>query len=80
MEKQTFHLARHDGTVEEFYGTLEESAERSMQRHDRLQAYNVGQQLNALFDDIQAGVFGEQAKTGKFYNYVVELKQRFPKP
>ena len=80
MEKHTFYLAMHDGTVEEFYGTQEEMAARSMQRDQRLQAYNVGQQLNALFDDVEAGLFGEQAKTGKFYNYVLELKQRFPKP
>jgi hypothetical protein len=80
MEKHTFYLAKHDGTYEEFYGTLEESAARSMQRAQRLQAYDVGQQLNALFDDIESGVFGEQAKTGKFYNHIVELKQRFPKP
>lgn len=80
MEKHTFYLAKHDGTIEEFYGTLEESAARSQQRHDRLQAYNVGSQLNALFDDVEAGLYGEAAKTGKFYNYVMELKQRFPKP
>jgi hypothetical protein len=45
----------------------------------RLQAYHIGDQLNFLFDDIEAGLFGEQAKTGKFYACVLAVKAQFPK-
>jgi hypothetical protein len=46
----------------------------------RMSAYrDVGQQLNLLYDDIQADVFGEAAKTGKFAAYIQQLKQQFPK-
>jgi hypothetical protein len=74
------YLHRYDNTVDEFFGTDEEAALRTQQYQKRYTAYDIGQELNALFDDIESGLFGEQAKTGKFYNYVQELKQRFPKP
>lgn len=45
----------------------------------RMRAYQVDVQLNYLFDDIEAGLFGEEAKTGKFYEYVVNIKQSIPK-
>jgi hypothetical protein len=45
----------------------------------RLNAYKPGEQLNALYDDIQAGLFGEAAKTGKFCSYVESVKAAYPK-
>lgn len=52
---------------------------RVMLRHRR-EAYDLGQQLNLLYDDIQAGIFGEAAKTGKFAQYINEVKHKYPKP
>lgn len=46
----------------------------------RMLAYHVGEQLNFLYDDIQAGLFGEEAKTGQFAQYVKRIKNEFPKP
>ena len=37
-------------------------------------------QFSDLYDDIAAGVFGEAAKTGKFYTSLKEVKDSFPKP
>lgn len=45
----------------------------------RKYAYDLCQQLNYLYDDIQAGLFGETAKTGKFVEYLLEVKAQFPK-
>lgn len=46
----------------------------------RMQEYKIGQQLNLLYDDIQAGLFGEDAKQGKFCKYVESIKEAYPKP
>ena len=45
----------------------------------RIITYDIAQQLNFLFDDIQSGLFGEAAKTGKFAAYVQAIKTQFPK-
>ena len=45
----------------------------------RMQEYNIGHQLNLLVDDIQAGLFGEAAKSGKFIEYVMDIKEKHPK-
>jgi hypothetical protein len=45
----------------------------------RLKTYNLHQQLEHLYDDIQAGLFGEAAKTGKFCSYVESVKAAYPK-
>ena len=47
-------------------------------KQQRKQAYDIGQQLNFLYDDIQAGVFGESAKSGSFATYVKAIKEQFP--
>ena len=39
----------------------------------------VADQLDMLFKDIDAGLFGEQAKTGLFYNHIKNIKDRHPK-
>lgn len=46
----------------------------------RREAYDIGQQMNLLYDDIEAGRFGEAAKSGKFAAYVRAVKQANPKP
>lgn len=42
--------------------------------------YDVATQLDALWHDIDRGVFGEAAKTGEFFRYIQEIKQAIPKP
>lgn len=37
------------------------------------------QQMNWLYDDIKAGKFGEDAKTGKWYLHVKAVKDNYPK-
>lgn len=46
----------------------------------RHEAYDIGHELNLLWDDIEAGRLGEAAKQGSFAAYVRDIKQRFPKP
>lgn len=48
-------------------------------REKRKNSYDIAEQLGLIYDDIQAGVFGEDAKTGKFATYITQLKQQFPK-
>lgn len=45
----------------------------------RMEAYNIYHQLNLIVDDIESGIFGESAKTGKFMSYITEIKNKFPK-
>lgn len=45
----------------------------------RLKKYNLHFQLECLYNDIQAGLFGEAAKTGDFCRYVDSVKQAYPK-
>lgn len=50
-------------------------------RNKRQQMYGqIGSQLDLLFDDIEAGLFGEQAKTGKWYNHIKSVKSNIEKP
>ena len=41
---------------------------------------SIGHQLDCLYKDIQAGVFGETAKTGAFASLISSVKQQYPKP
>jgi hypothetical protein len=45
----------------------------------RLYAYDIEEQLNCLYDDVEAGLFGDAAKQGKFAAYVSAIKDQFPK-
>ena len=45
----------------------------------RMKMYNINEQLNCLYDDIQAGLFGEAAKTGSFVAYLDAVKSQYPK-
>ena len=45
----------------------------------RIKEYNISEQLNLLYDDINQGLFGEAAKTGKFFNYIKEIKEKYPR-
>ena len=37
-------------------------------------------QLENIWDDINDGLLGEDAKTGKFYNHIKLIKEEHPKP
>lgn len=47
--------------------------------YERMNEYDIHQQLNLLVDDITDGKFGEDAKSGKFYQYVINIKNKYPK-
>lgn len=50
-------------------------------RTEREKEYGVMQvQLNMLFDDIEAGKFGETAKTGSWYLHIKSVKDSITKP
>lgn len=50
-------------------------------RNERIRQYgSIQDQLDSLFDDIEAGLFGEQAKTGKWYNHIKSVKSNIEKP
>lgn len=50
-------------------------------RNQRQEKYgNIGEQLNLLFDDIEAGLFGDRAKTGQWYNHIKSIKDVVIKP
>lgn len=46
----------------------------------RMEAYNITHQLNLIVDDINSGFFGDAAKNGRFMSYIMEIKNKFPKP
>jgi hypothetical protein len=60
-----------------------------LQKLDQLTTWRVererdyghfGQQLNLLWDDIDQGLLGPQAKTGKWYQQIKSIKENNPKP
>jgi hypothetical protein len=40
---------------------------------------DIGQQLDLLYKDIQAGLFGDSARQGQFANFISSVKQQYPK-
>jgi hypothetical protein len=72
------HLIWDNGELKEVYGELHEVLEIDPVIR-RMMTYNLGEQLNLLVDDINAGLFGDAAKTGKFMTYINEVKTRHPK-
>lgn len=49
-------------------------------RNERKNLYVITTQLEKLYDDVDAGLFGEAAKTGEFYNFIKGIKDDIPKP
>lgn len=48
---------------------------------ERKQGYpDIRDQLDALWHDINNGLFGENAKTGLFFTTISEVKAKYPKP
>ena len=44
------------------------------------QVGDLSSQLEKLFNDIDAGKFGADAKTGEFYTFIKNIKDNNPKP
>lgn len=40
----------------------------------------INYQLDKLYHDINNGLFGENAKTGTWFNHVKNVKEKYPKP
>lgn len=55
-------------------------AELNEWRVKRQTLYVISFQLEKLYDDIDSGLFGEDAKTGQFYLYIKGIKDSIPKP
>lgn len=62
----------------EIANKLEEINEYNVRR--RVEYGFVEEQLGKLFNDIDAGLFGESAKTGEFYTHIKAVKDANPKP
>lgn len=41
---------------------------------------DLDSQLEMIWDDIDSGLFGEDVKSGNFYNHVKLIKENHPKP
>jgi hypothetical protein len=74
----TIHKIFRDGEIVEVEGEVHEIFNIPPVLR-RMSEYSIAEQLNLLVDDIQAGHFGEAAKTGQFMNYVRSIKERHPK-
>ena len=49
--------------------------------HARANEYQIlSEQLDMLFKDVDAGLFGENAKTGTWYKHIKTIKDANPKP
>jgi len=73
-----FKIYDSNKNITEVDGTLHDALSTHPQLM-RIKTYDVRQQLNLLYDDIEEGLFGEEAKTGKFASYIKSVKEQFPK-
>jgi hypothetical protein len=67
-----------DGRVVERAVPAEPQLDYAFTRHHNYGS--LGSQLDLLYKDIQAGLFGDPAKTGQFATYILAVKQQYPKP
>ena len=75
---RTMHTPWGDSV--EFTGTAEEHIAFQQAINARFDAYDIRQQLNLLADDVEAGLFGDAAMTGKFISYIRTIKAKYHKP
>jgi hypothetical protein len=60
---------------------IELLAELHFYENERIQRYGkISNQLDMLFKDIDAGLFGDNAKLGLFYNHIKNVKDDVVKP
>ena len=76
---RTHSFINHDGTVTEIFGTHEDAINARKYITGRKSEYNIELQLDMLYKDIEAGLFGESAKAGQFASYIRDIKNRHPK-
>jgi hypothetical protein len=58
---------------------MEMTAQEYANYWGRVESYDIPTQLELIYKDIQAGVFGESAKTGEFSKYIMAIKNKYPK-
>ena len=80
FDARTHYIATSDGDHIEIYGTIRDVEQHQTARLNRQAAYNIGRQLNYLYDDVEAGLFGEAARTGQFATYLKTVKDQWPLP
>ena len=72
-EEQAVHAARATEVAKEEY--------KSKRQYAGSVTYpNLGEQLDQLFHDVDAGKFGADAKTGEWFNKIKAVKESNPKP
>ena len=72
-EEQAVHTARATEVAKEEY--------KSKRQYAGSVTYpNLGEQLDQLFHDVDAGKFGADAKTGEWFNKIKAVKEANPKP
>lgn len=61
-------------------GTIVEWTETEYANYwGRVESYDIATQLELIYKDIQAGYFGETAKSGDFSKYIMAIKNKYPK-
>ena len=72
-EEQAVHTARATEVAKEEYKSKRHYA-------GSVTSPNLGEQLDQLFHDVDAGKFGADAKTGEWFNKIKAVKESNPKP
>ena len=76
--KKEIHKIWRNGEIVEVEGDINELLNVPY-TVKRLRSYNLYQQLDYLYNDIQAGLFGDAAKSGQFCQYIESIKEAYPK-
>ena len=59
---------------------LQEVLDKRLHEYFSNNPQGLALQLEKIYDDIDAGKFGENAKTGQFYKFIKHIKEKYPKP
>jgi hypothetical protein len=68
----------HNRQINQDYPVIHNIATGQHPKAMRRAVYSIEEQLNRLVDDVNAGLFGEAAKTGTFMQYVMAVKAAYP--
>ena len=72
-------MAKHENYPKELPGSIGGTCHPHQPDLWRKHAFDIAEQLNLLYDDIQEGRFGEAAQSGAFAQYVRKIKDQYPK-
>jgi len=75
-DTQTFEKVEHDLPNHPIF---RQPATKTWDHNRRINYGTAEQQMNWLYDDINDGKFGEDAKTGKWFTHVKAVKDKYPK-